>query len=269
MRLIQNIAAVVAAVVLYILFVLPVEVAKDLYIHPIAEEVREYTGFKMPSLEVMISSIFYSLPLFAAVSTLYMYHKFYVSKVIREIKIQHQPIREQNGAFHFGWKALMSMCFLVLFIPSVIFVGYKDKFKREIPGPIKYTDLHRLPALDLRERALNVSAKLNILDQQYISKLNELKKQYDKDLADFDRATKEFQTKKSEYDIAIQNCRPGILRIPSLEPSLNVITPPPAGSLNIIGPLDLYPSCTSPPFPPLQSNQSFRSFWLMPNGKQK
>jgi hypothetical protein len=87
-RIIQLGQQVLIYLVLYLLFGLPSDVAKDMYIHPIAEQVREWTGFEMPRLENIISYVSFMLPLLAAISTVYLYHQLYVKRLIRNIENQ-------------------------------------------------------------------------------------------------------------------------------------------------------------------------------------
>jgi len=146
------------------------------------------------------------LPLLAAVSALYLYHRLYLAIITREITAKYQLIRVQEEHNHINLRTIVALFFLILFIPSVLYIDYKDKFAAKIPAPVHYLDIHRLLNLNLRERAFVVARKLDALESQYAAKRNILQKQFDRDKADFDRANTAFNDEKAKYEEAVRTC---------------------------------------------------------------
>jgi hypothetical protein len=251
MSLFRRFIGLFVAAILALLFALPLDVFKDLYVGPIADEARHVTGLSMPKLETILSYASFSLPLLAAISTLYLYHIFYVNPLLRKIKAEYQPIRESEQRNPIDLKAIAAVLFLVCFVPAVLYAGYVDRFRAPILSPAKYTEFHHLPNLELRERALNISNKLNELDRKYLSRQGELKNQYDKDSAEFSRATIEFDKKKEEYDRAVQACPLGGIPFhfpsSSITPGSSSIT---AGSTAVVPLPCTPPAMPSPPSAP-------------------
>jgi len=179
---------------------------KDLYVHLIADAIRERTGLEMPNLENILSYGSFILPILAAICVLYLYHVLYVSPKIKRIRNKYELIRESEEDNSIDLRAFSASIFLTVFIGVILYSGYKDKFSPAIPGPQKYTELRRLSALELRERALKVSRKLDDLDQQYLARRKVIQTQFDGAKETFNRDTKEFEQKKFEYDTALKTC---------------------------------------------------------------
>src|ERR1700722_11787252 len=117
MKFLRLISSAIALALLSAFFNLPVDVAKDLYVHPIAEEIREGTGFKMEHLETFLSYGAFVLPLLAALSTLYLYHKVYMASEVRKIKAKYQSIRDLDEKTKIDFKVIAATIVLILFIP--------------------------------------------------------------------------------------------------------------------------------------------------------
>jgi len=230
------------------LFDLPLDVAKDLYVHPIAEAIREATGSKMPRLEIILSYAAFLLPLLAAVSALYLYHKLYLAKETRELKVKYQYIRDADEREPINLKMIAAMIFLIIFIPGVLYTGYKDKFTAPLLPALKYSELSHLSNLELRDRALRVSQKLSDLVKQYVARQDGITAEYRKARLAYDDADTEFQRKKTDYENAVRTCPYLPLGQSPLGPFNQGIVVQP--SIGVIQPTCSIPSVPVPPQEP-------------------
>jgi hypothetical protein len=235
MRLIRLSAGAVATAIIgflaFMVWQFPLEIAKEIIIQPIAEEISRRTGFKMPTIENIISSASIVVPILAAICTLYLYHAVYEATDRRNILIREHV---QDAGFRTilsRIKTAVATLFLVAFIGAVLVAGYKENFGPPIPGPALYTDLHRLPALELRSRALAVGDRLYKLNQQYNDARAILAKQYATAVDKYNQEMTDFHQKQAAYEQAVRSCA---------IPSLSLTGPPLFGQQQ---------TCNTPPIP--------------------
>ena len=210
MWFVRLIPGAISWIVLYLLFGLPLDVAKDLYVHPIADEVRELTGWEMPKLEIILSYITFIFPLLAVIATLYLYHHLYVAGKIRQIEKKYQIARPVDTPTAANLKVVSSIVFLLLFIPAVLYAGYVDRFKVPIPGPKRYTELRRLPDPQLRERAFSISGILSDLEHQYNERRREASSEYQKNRNAYDVEKTKYDKELETYQRAKSACPYGL-----------------------------------------------------------
>lgn len=115
-------------VVLYLLLILPGQVAEHMFIGWIADGIRDATGLELPRLETALRYVSFLMPLLAAGAALYLYHKAYLPTVIR----QYQLVREERRRV--DWRSYLAGAFLVVFVAAVGYAGYVDRFRPAIPG---------------------------------------------------------------------------------------------------------------------------------------
>src|ERR1700730_6345890 len=137
MGALRVVTTIIALVVLYLLLVLPGQVAEHIFIAWIADGVREYTGLELPRLETILTYISFLMPLLAAAAAMYLYHKAYLPTVIR----RYQPVRD--GRQRVDWRSYFAALFLLAFVVAVGYAGYVDQFRPGIPGPAKYVELRQ------------------------------------------------------------------------------------------------------------------------------
>ena len=147
MRLIRiGTAAVAAAVIgfLWLIVALPLEVAKDIVIHPIAEEASKRLNLTVPTIETIISSASLAVPFLAAICTLYLYHVIYraTDEGARYALIREHVEILRLARIWSGTKTVIAALVLIVFIGAVLIAGWKENFGPQIPGPLRYTDLH-------------------------------------------------------------------------------------------------------------------------------
>jgi hypothetical protein len=159
MRAFRVVTTILALVVLYLLLVLPGQVAEHIFISWIADGLREYTGLELPRLETILTYISFLMPLLAAGAAMYLYHKAYLPTVIS----RYQPVRE--GRRRVDWRSYFAALFLFALVAAVGYAGYIDQFRPAIPGATKYLELRHLPNPELRERAFAVAEKLRDLSR--------------------------------------------------------------------------------------------------------
>lgn len=226
MRAFRVLTTIILLAVLYLLLVLPGQVAEHMFVAWIADGIREYTGLELPRLETVLGYISFLMPLLAAGAAMYLYHKAYVPTVIRK----YQPIRE--GTRRIEWRSYFAGLFLFSFVVGVAYAGYVDQFRPAIPGPTKYLELRHLPNAELRERAFAVAGKLHNLSKEYEARQSEINSQYEKEKAEFDKHTSDYEQAKEEYEKAKVAC-PGpsssgglILALPTCTPPAGPPSPP-------------------------------------------
>lgn len=251
MRLIRLVLAAIVGIVLALLSLLlwhfPLEIAKDIIIHPIAEEISAKLGLKVPTLETIISYISFVLPVLAAVCTLYLYHVIYDATQGQQVAL----IREKTHLSLWSkTKTVISVVFLTVFVVAVLIGGYREN--KEITVLLKYDDLHKLPNLELRERALTVGNKLNELAEQFGVRKDELESEYKKAMDKYSEDEAEFERKKTDYENAARTCPPYGIQMPSgnLSSGLSGLVSP---GLSILG----QQPCTIPPVPTPPSRPEF------------
>ena len=236
MRVIRLGMGIITAAVIGLLYLLlwemPLDLAKDIFLHPIAEDLSQRWGLRMPTVETIISSASIAVPFLAAIRTLYLYRAMYLATDNRQ---NLALIREHRDDTTFekilqATKTIVSLLVVGGFVIAVLVAGYKEKFGPKIPSPSEYAELHRLPPLELRDRAFAVADKLNRLDRQYDAERGKLQKQYDAAKEKYDHDKADFEQKQSAYETAVRSC-----------PVLNGF-----GALS--GNLG-QPSCTVPPIP--------------------
>jgi hypothetical protein len=133
MRRFRLAATLIFGSVIAFLLDTPVEVAKDLYIHPIAEYIREKTGLNVSLLETALWYSSFTLPFLAAFAVLYLYHLWYVMPQLREIERKSSlvsPVEERRQSVAMP---IVSSAFLVAFIVGMIYIGYNDRFAATVP----------------------------------------------------------------------------------------------------------------------------------------
>jgi hypothetical protein len=174
-----------------------------LYAHPVAEWIKEKTGLSIPDAEFIMSYISFILPLLAAVATLYLYHRVYLSSLINAQRKKYELIRAaEEERIPIDWKGYVAIAFLLFFIPAVLYAGYISRFADNIPAPIRYREIAHLSNLDLRNRAFSVSQKIRDLFERYDTRRHEVNVQYDKAMAKFTDENSRYEKAKAEYNAA-------------------------------------------------------------------
>jgi hypothetical protein len=223
MRLLKLLTTIIAVGVVYVLFVLPGQVAEHIFIGWIADGIRNATGWELPRLETALRYISFLVPLLAACAAMYLYHRVYLPTVIR----QYQPVRE--GTQRVEWRSgFVGLC-LAVFIGGVIYAGYVDQFRPVIPGPTKYLELRHLPNQELRERAFTVAQKLRELSKEYAARQSEINSQYTKEKDEFDKRMEQYKTANAEYEKNKASCTTfpfSIVSGSSSSPSCVTLIPP-------------------------------------------
>jgi hypothetical protein len=251
MRAFRVVTTIFALVVLYLLLVLPGQVAEHIFISWIADGLREYTGLELPRLETILTYISFLMPLLAAGAAMYLYHKAYLPTVIS----RYQPVRE--GRRRVDWRSYFAALFLFALVAAVGYAGYIDQFRPAIPGATKYLELRHLPNPELRERAFAVAEKLRDLSKKYVARQSEINGQYKKDKEDFERQNAEYEKAKAEYDRAKLSCFGGfsITGTPPLISPSQSASPSSSSSPSVLPSITSLPSLTpcpasGPPSPP-------------------
>lgn len=246
MRLIRILVAALIGVVLtllgFLLFQFPLEIAKDIIIHPIAEEISAAIGLKVPTIETIISSVSIVVPFLAAICTMYLYHLIYDATQSRRFALIRESAPTTLGTKIKTW---VSVFFLAAFVVAVLVGGYRAR--REVALPLKYVELRKLPNLELRERALAIGNRLNELSDQYGARQDELENEYRKAMNKYSEDHAEFERKKTDYENAARTCQPysSGIQMPSSTLSLGSSGLVGIPNSNLLG----QPTCTIPPVP--------------------
>ena len=203
MRFLKRVLFTVVAFAAGSLLELPGEVVKHLYTQPIADFIRDRIGFTVPQLETFISTLFLLAPFLAAISAIYLYHKFYLYIIRKDLVAKYALIVALEQGPRVNVTSGLSIFALSIFVVVSLHAKYHEIFAAPIQGPLRFTEIHELSNLDLRDRALSVARDLRILGQEYSARRGPLETAYDGQRHEFDTKMAEFQEKKTAYDVAI------------------------------------------------------------------
>lgn len=219
MRLLKILITLVVSAIVAALLELPGEVIRDLYVHPIAEFIRDKSGVTMPKLETYLFTLSLSLPFWAAISAFYLYHRFCVYFIRKEVIAKHMFIIANESRPSINVVSILSILALLIFVSSVLYAECRDMLAAKIPGPSRFTEIRRLSSLALRDRALTVARDLRDLDQGYSTRRRQLESIYERDRHDFETKLAEFKDKETAFEQAIIICNQGIAPILGLTPA--------------------------------------------------